>query len=72
MTTQLWEMILNWRQPLEILILFTVIYVVLYYSRKTHGARMMLVLVVLLLSVWVAARIIELPVITTQIGRAHV
>ncbi len=65
MTTQLWEMILNWRQPLEILILFTVIYVVLYYSRKTHGARMMLVLVVLLLSVWVAARIIELPVITT-------
>lgn len=65
MTTQLWEILLQWRQPLEILILFTVIYVVLYYSRKTHGARMMLVLVVLLLAVWVAARIMELPVITT-------
>ena len=62
--TQFWEIILNWRQPLEIIILFTAIYVVLYYSRKTHGARMMLVLVVLLLSVWVAARIMELPVIT--------
>lgn len=61
---QLWEMILNWRQPLEILLLFSVIYVVLYYSRKTHGARMMLVLVVLLLSLWVGARIMELPVIT--------
>ena len=64
MMTQLWEIMLNWRQPLEILILFTVIYVVLYYSRKTHGARMMLVLVVLLLTLWVAARIMELPVIT--------
>lgn len=62
--TQLWEIILNWRQPLEIVILFAAIYVVLYYSRKTHGARMMLVLVVLLLSVWVLARIMELPVIT--------
>ncbi|MBO5822887.1 MAG: diadenylate cyclase CdaA [Lentisphaeria bacterium] len=61
---QLWEMILNWRQPLEILLLFSVIYVVLYYSRKTHGARMMLVLVVLLLTLWVGARIMELPVIT--------
>ena len=30
MMTQLWEIMLNWRQPLEILILFTVIYVVLY------------------------------------------
>ena len=62
--TQFWEMIMNWRQPLEIAILFAAIYVVLYYSRKTHGARMMLVLVVLLLSVWVLARIMELPVIT--------
>ena len=62
--TQLWEIILNWRQPLEIVILFAAIYVVLYYSRKTHGARMMLVLMVLLLSVWVLARIMELPVIT--------
>ena len=61
---QLWEMILNWRQPLEILLLFSVIYVVLYYSRKTHGARMMLVLVVLLLTLGVGARIMELPVIT--------
>ena len=61
---QLWEIILNWRQPLEILLLFSVIYVVLYYSRKTHGARMMLVLVVLLLTLWVGARIMELPVIT--------
>ena len=64
MMAQFWEILLNWRQPLEIIILFTAIYVVLYYSRKTHGARMMLVLVVLLLSVWVAARIMELPVIT--------
>ena len=62
--TQFWEIMLNWRQPLEIIILFTAIYVVLYYSRKTHGARMMLVLVLLLLSVWVVARIMELPVIT--------
>ena len=44
--TQFWEIILNWRQLLEIVILFSAIYVVLYYSRKTHGSRMMLVLVV--------------------------
>ena len=62
--TQFWEIILNWRQLLEIGILFSAIYVVLYYSRKTHGSRMMLVLVVLLLSIWVLARIMELPVIT--------
>ena len=62
--TQFWEIILNWRQLLEIVILFSAIYVVLYYSRKTHGSRMMLVLVVLLLSIWVLARIMELPVIT--------
>ena len=63
--TQFWEIILNWRQVLEIIILFAAIYVVLYYSRKNHGSRMMLVLVVLLLSIWVLARIMELPVITT-------
>ena len=62
--TQFWEIILNWRQLLEIVILFSAIYVVLYYSRKTHGSRMMQVLVVLLLSIWVLARIMELPVIT--------
>ena len=62
--SQIWEILLNWRQPLEIVILFAVIYVVLYYSRKTHGARMMLVLLVLLLTLWVLARIMALPVIT--------
>ncbi|MBQ9088581.1 MAG: diadenylate cyclase CdaA [Lentisphaeria bacterium] len=64
MMTQVWEILLNWRQPLEIVIIFAVVYTVLYYSRKTHGARMMLVLVVLLLTMWVLARIMALPVIT--------
>lgn len=64
MMTQIWEILLNWRQPLEIVIIFAVVYTVLYYSRKTHGARMMLVLVVLLLTMWVLARIMALPVIT--------
>lgn len=64
MMTWIWEFFLNWRQPLEILIIFAVVYSVLYYSRKTHGARMMLVLVVLLLTMWVLAGIMALPVIT--------
>ena len=64
MITQLWEILLNWRQVLEIIILFAIIYLVLYYSSKNHGAKMMQVLVVLLLAIWGLARIIELPVIT--------
>ena len=64
MMMQLWEILLNWRQVLEIIILFAIIYLVLYYSSKNHGAKMMQVLVVLLLAIWGLARIIELPVIT--------
>lgn len=62
--TKIWEIMSHWRLPLEIAILFVIIYLVLYYSRKTHGARMMLVLVALLLTIWLLARFIELPVIT--------
>ncbi|MBE6375471.1 MAG: diadenylate cyclase CdaA [Lentisphaeria bacterium] len=58
------EFITDWRAVLQIVLLFSMIYLAMYHLRNTHGSLVMAGLLMFIGSLWCLARALDLDVIT--------
>ena len=62
--SMLWEIFFDWRALLQIVLLFVFIYMIMYHLRNSHGSLVLAGFLVLIMVLWMFAKLLSLDVMS--------